>query len=428
MVIVIKAGHTVTSKADSMRLMRERIRFSKDKVILVVSAMDGVTTRILNEIKSKEAEENPDYSSLRQSLKREHMDLARDLRFDLGGLEKQLDIELRTIDPPLGERMMMQLVTSWLESTDFFVRGVRAYQLGIMTKNVNGEDVLDEDCRTDVGREAYFHLNMNNVNRILVIPGYEARNGNRRVTNLGRGGSDTTAAFVAGALSKYLGKAEKVELRFLKDVAVMSGDPRIVGSKARLLSYLDMISASESGILKQDALRYLGNPDVKIYVEALDGTGKTEIGDERTNEGDIVIKLFRNGYYLKVDVRDEPGQEEETKKLITKRGFNKKGGAETHESTAYFINKSDSRNPSGTIEELVQDIVARGTKVDVEEGSEITVSGGFTKKDYADSVLTLDWKFHSAIYTQPFYSFAIPREGDEQQVRKLHEILVERKR
>jgi aspartate kinase len=99
--------------------------------------------------------------------------------------------------------------------------------------------------------------------QIVLVAGFQGVSTARRVTTLGRGGSDTTAVAVAAALG-----AEVCEI--YTDVAgVFSADPRIV-EQARLLpliSFEEMLemSASGAGVLQLRSVEYARNHGVRIH-------------------------------------------------------------------------------------------------------------------------------------------------------------------
>src|SRR6185503_4358155 len=104
------------------------------------------------------------------------------------------------------------------------------------------------------------------LDKIVIVAGYQGVSYRRDVTTLGRGGSDTTAVALAAALD-----AEACEI--YSDVeGVYSADPRVVKDAARLaeLSYEEMQELAEAGakVLNAQAVEFAKERGIVIYARS----------------------------------------------------------------------------------------------------------------------------------------------------------------
>ena len=135
-----------------------------------------------------------------------------------------------------GERLSSKIVATlirgakWFDSRNF-----------IKTERKNGKDkhVLDSELTNKLVKEAFAE-----IPRISLVPGFISRDKNTdRTTNLGRGGSDYTAAIIAAALD-----AEVLEIWTDVD-GFMTADPRVIKSAYTIneLSYVEAMELCNFG-------------------------------------------------------------------------------------------------------------------------------------------------------------------------------------
>ena len=133
-----------------------------------------------------------------------------------------------------GERLSSNIVATlirgakWFDSRDF-----------IKTERKNGKNVLDSDLTNKLVADTF-----ENLPRVSLIPGFISRDRDtEEITNLGRGGSDYTAAIIAAALD-----AEVLEI--WTDVnGFMTADPRVISSAYTIneLSYVEAMELCNFG-------------------------------------------------------------------------------------------------------------------------------------------------------------------------------------
>ena len=231
---VLKFGGTSVGTAASLANVKSITDALTEPAIVVVSALGGITDKLIVTAKLAEAHDST-YLDCYEAIVSRHDELidelfdgetAAGLHEDVGALLAKLgelykgvylleDLSDRTLDEivSFGERMSSLIVVKLLpgaklyNSLDFF----RTYRQ-------QDKDFLHastyELVRSALGGFA-------GECRIAVVPGFIARDvENRRVTNLGRGGSDYTASVLAAALDVHI-------LEIWTDVdGFMTADPR----------------------------------------------------------------------------------------------------------------------------------------------------------------------------------------------------------
>ena len=116
----------------------------------------------------------------------------------------------------------------------------------IRTEKKNGHHILDADLTARLVREAFEPITQQSTptNRIAVVPGFISRDRDTgETTNLGRGGSDYTAAIIAAALD-----AEVLEIWTDVD-GFMTADPRVIKTAYTIneLSYIEAMELCNFG-------------------------------------------------------------------------------------------------------------------------------------------------------------------------------------
>jgi aspartate kinase len=226
---VIKFGGADLATGDKIRKAAKMVLESGyDEIVVVVSAMAGVTdslTKIISEIGSSDAEDYADIVSM-------------------------------------GERTSARILCSALRSM-----GAQAEYLDpsqenwpIIT-NSSFKDASPDINRTCERVRRYVEPLLGR--KIVVICGFLGRDENGNVTTLGRGGSDTTAMVLGNCLNAG-------EIVLVKETeGVMSADPKIVHEAKPLknLNIHEMFALSHGGakIIKSESLRYK-RPDQKLRV------------------------------------------------------------------------------------------------------------------------------------------------------------------
>src|SRR5688572_19120680 len=236
---VLKFGGSSVANAENIAKVVEIVRGTDGPSVLVLSAMQGTTDRLIDAGRLAE-EGDRGYVSKLNEIRTQHQ-LAIDRLFggspardgingylekkleDLQGICRGVDLirELspRTLDRLIafGELISTRLVSAHLNSIGLENAWVDSRDL-IRTDSNFGAAAVDFGKTNRQIRERFARMK----HRLAIVPGFIGCDGNNSITTLGRGGSDYTAAIFAAALD-----AEVLEI--WTDVSgMMTADPRFV--------------------------------------------------------------------------------------------------------------------------------------------------------------------------------------------------------
>ncbi len=165
--IVVKFGGTSVADQDRIKAAASIVASLKNegnKIVVVVSAMAGATNKLVSLCR--------DLSSLDNSAKRAEYDAA-----------------LAT-----GEALSASLFALALAELGVNSRSLQGWQASIISNEIYNAALI-----TELNTEILNNLLDNDV--VPVVTGFQAVTRDRRITTIGRGGSDTSAAAIAAALS-----------------------------------------------------------------------------------------------------------------------------------------------------------------------------------------------------------------------------------
>lgn len=251
--IVLKFGGTSVGTAEALRHVQQIVSAAPRPAVVVVSALGGVTDALVSLMRRTAAGE-PGYSEAvgeialrhrrivdelvppeRRAALNERLDaLFGELRSILHGVSLLRELTQKTADAIVayGERLSSLLVAELMEGAAH----CRSTEL-IKTRRQGGRHLVDfaetgRLLRDELGRGGRHGSDK----ELAVMGGFIASDlESGAVTNLGRGGSDYTAAIVAAALD-----AERLEIWTDVD-GFMTADPRIIPSAVPIdrLSYAE---------------------------------------------------------------------------------------------------------------------------------------------------------------------------------------------
>jgi diaminopimelate decarboxylase/aspartate kinase len=252
----MKFGGTSVSTAANWQTIAERVRSRLDagfRPVVVHSALKGVSNALEEILQSAIGGET---SERFESLKQQHYDLAESLHLDgpslldkpLQELEQliagvrlvhEVSVRVRVRVMALGEIMATTLGASYLQSLGIDVHWQDARDILTSETRANRsvtQSYLSATCNYDADPELASELAGNG--KVILTQGFIARNAHNETVLLGRGGSDTSAAYLAAKL-----QARRLEI--WTDVPGMfTADPKLVPS-ARLLVALHFDEAQE---------------------------------------------------------------------------------------------------------------------------------------------------------------------------------------
>ena len=255
---VLKFGGTSVGSVKSIlslkRIVEKESR--RQPVVVVVSALGGITDKLiatsrlaLNGDESYKDEFQAMVDRHHQMIdtiiteprKREQLfqtidSLFEQLKSIYFGVYLIHDLSEKTLDAIVsyGERLSSNIVASLIKGAKWY--DARQF---IKTFRKGGKHTLDSDLTNQLVREAFADLP-----KVSLVPGFISRDRDtQEVTNLGRGGSDYTAAIIAAALDAEL-------LEIWTDVdGFMTADPKVIKTAYTIneLSYIEAMELCNFG-------------------------------------------------------------------------------------------------------------------------------------------------------------------------------------
>lgn len=230
----------------------------KEQLICVVSAIGGITNKLLNAgvlAKNK----NESYLSEFKSIKQIHFNILSELIASpkesvLDYLESKLHALKNLLDGiylinELSPKTSDKLVT-FGELLSSYIIAETMKQRGIDVIRKNSQDLIKTNSNFGYAQVNYQVTNSNIQNyfkdtaqKITILPGFISKSLDNEITTLGRGGSDFTAAIVAAAL-----KVNRLEI--WTDVSGMyTANPKLVKQAypIKTLSYQEAMELSHFG-------------------------------------------------------------------------------------------------------------------------------------------------------------------------------------
>ncbi|MDR2389178.1 MAG: bifunctional aspartate kinase/homoserine dehydrogenase I [Tannerellaceae bacterium] len=248
---VLKFGGTSVGTAESILNVKKIVEAVDEPVIVVVSALGGVTDRLIA-VSQLAAGGDAGYEAELKGIAARHLEIVEAvvpqpipqatlkqnvwmLLEELGNILKGVylinDLSPKTSDTIVsyGERISCRILAAVIRQAKLFdarkfIRTVRQFD----------KHIVDFEQTNHLIQEVFHPLE-----RVSVVPGFiSSSRENGEVTNLGRGGSDYTAAILAAAL-----KASQLEIWTDVD-GFMTADPRVINS-AYVIDRLTFTEAME---------------------------------------------------------------------------------------------------------------------------------------------------------------------------------------
>ena len=247
---VLKFGGTSVGTIESLTSVKSIVESHQEPVIVVVSALGGLTDHLIRTANIAVAGGNdyePDYKSIiarhhaiidamvPEEKRQELLVVVNSLLEELGNIYKGVslirDLSPRSLDiiVSYGERLSSAIISRIID-------GARLMDSRYFIKTLDqfGKHVLDNELT-----QKLVHATFDNLDeKVVVVPGFISTDAAGDITNLGRGGSDYTAAILAAALD-----AEALEIWTDVD-GFMTADPRII-SNTYVIDRLSFVEAME---------------------------------------------------------------------------------------------------------------------------------------------------------------------------------------
>ena len=233
-IVVQKYGGSSVADAEKIKLVAKRIARTKasgKKVVVVVSAMGKTTNQLIEKAKSI----SPSPS------------------------RRELDMLLTC-----GEREAMALMSMACSEEGLEAISFTGSQAGILTNDRHSGARIVEVRPFRIEDEL-------DRGKVVIVAGFQGVSYKREITTLGRGGSDTTAVALAGAL-----RADYCEI--CSDVdGVYTADPRVVDAAQLLtaISHDEMLELAAQGakVLHDAAVDFARKSGIALYARATNKDG-----------------------------------------------------------------------------------------------------------------------------------------------------------
>ncbi|HEX7845254.1 MAG TPA: bifunctional aspartate kinase/homoserine dehydrogenase I [Chitinophagaceae bacterium] len=251
---VLKFGGTSVANAENINKVVSIIKNKKDKTVVVVSALGGVTDLLLNAA-TLAADGDEDYKSKLAVIEQRHLEAVKQLipvaqQSQLLSLVKKSCNEIEDICNGiflLGEitprsKDRIGSYGEWLSSQ---IISAKLKVEGVINEWKDARELIETNAAFTAA-EVDFKATNKKVNEyfsgsgasLFIVPGFIASTSSGITTTLGRGGSDYTAAIIAAALN-----AEVLEI--WTDVSgMMTADPRLTAN-ARIIPHISYQEAME---------------------------------------------------------------------------------------------------------------------------------------------------------------------------------------
>ena len=248
---VMKFGGTSVGSVNSILSVKRIVESANEPVIVVVSALGGITDKLINTSKMAAVGDSAYEGEFREivyrhvemikevipagekqvSLQRQIGELLNELKDIFQGIYLIKDLSPKTSDTIVsyGERLSSIIVTELIDGAKWF--DSRTF---IKTERKHSKHTLDTELTNKLVKEAF-----QSIPKVALVPGFISSDKTTGdVTNLGRGGSDYTAAIIAAAL-------DAASLEIWTDVdGFMTADPRVI-STAYTITELSYVEATE---------------------------------------------------------------------------------------------------------------------------------------------------------------------------------------
>jgi aspartokinase/homoserine dehydrogenase 1 len=280
--LVMKFGGTSMGSTAAIESVKKIVRekLNQENLIVVVSAMSG-TTDLLIRCGKMAADGTEGWLELLQQMEQRHLETIKsivpiqhqshvlsftktycnELEDILNGVSLLKELSDRTLD-----RIMSfgELMSSRIIAASFVMDGLPAVWK-------DARELIQTNTRYGAAEVDFVttNLQINNYllegNTLTVIPGFIAREEGGTTTTLGRGGSDYTAAIIAGAVS-----ASALEI-WTDVTGMMTADPRWVANARTIpvISYKEAMELSHFGakVIYPPTIQPVMHKNIPVWVK-----------------------------------------------------------------------------------------------------------------------------------------------------------------
>ena len=270
----MKFGGTSVANIERIKNVADIIKNKKkdnSKLVVVVSAMAGVTNDLVQ--KSKSVSKN--FSN------------------------EEYDVLLSS-----GEQVTSALLSACLLEKNIQARSMLAWQIPIVTEGQHKNSRI-----LSVNSKAI--LNYLDMNYVVVIPGFQGISEKMRVSTIGRGGSDASAVALAKALD-----ADRCEI-YTDVEGIFTTNPEICdkAKKIEKISYDEILEMSSLGakVMQSSSVQKAMMNDIEIFVKSTfspDKSGTQILPEDKISYNQVITGVASSKDDAKITligVKDKPG-------------------------------------------------------------------------------------------------------------------------
>ena len=271
---VIKFGGTSVANMSRIKnvvsIVEKKIKLTNDKIVVVVSAMSGVTNQLV------------------KSYKKINSNIA----------DPEYDVILST-----GEQYSSALISTMLGKKKINSRSVLGWQIPVITDGEHSKARIFKISQS-------FFKNQFSEFDVIVVAGFQGLSNDNRITTLGRGGSDTSAVAITYALG-----LKKCEI-FTDVEGIFTSDPRVVkdAKKINSITYEEILELASLGskVLHPRSVELAMKYGIKIHVRSSfkNKTGTMVVKEENKIEKEVVTGITSSESDAKITLKgipDKPG-------------------------------------------------------------------------------------------------------------------------
>ena len=363
---VLKFGGTSVGTIDRIQHVANIIKNEYEKgnqIIVVVSAMAGVTNKLI--------------------------EMANEVSADNEPTEREMDVLLST-----GEQTTIALTSMAINALGGKAISLTGAQAGIVTDGEHTRARISNISPDEVHR-------LLDEDHIVILAGFQGSSPDGRITTLGRGGSDLTAIAMAAAIDADL-------CQILTDVdGVYTCDPRVVKNAKKIneISYDEMLEMASSGskVMQSRSVEFAKKFGVKFEVKSsLNNNPGTIVTEEHPNMESVVVRgISIEKEQAKVtieNVSDEPGVAAKIFQTISESGviidmIVQNVSKTNHTDISFTLHRSDLKKAKQTIEAILNEL---------SDTAAMETTDGIGKL----SVVGIGMRSHSGVAAQMFEALA----------------------
>ena len=364
--IVQKYGGTSVGSTERIHNVAKRILETQragNQVVAVVSAMAGVTNKLI--------------------------EMANEVSADNEPTEREMDVLLST-----GEQTTIALTSMAINALGGKAISLTGAQAGIVTDGEHTRARISNISPDEVHR-------LLDEDHIVILAGFQGSSPDGRITTLGRGGSDLTAIAMAAAIDANL-------CQILTDVdGVYTCDPRVVKNAKKIneISYDEMLEMASSGskVMQSRSVEFAKKFGVKFEVKSsLNNNPGTIVTEEHPNMESVVVRgISIEKEQAKVtieNVSDEPGVAAKIFQTISESGviidmIVQNVSKTNHTDISFTLHRSDLKKAKQTIEAILNEL---------SDTAAMETTDGIGKL----SVVGIGMRSHSGVAAQMFEALA----------------------